>query len=405
MWILQLAWKNLWRNKSRTWITISSVFFATLISTLASSLKEGIFDELVSNIVSSFTGHIQINQKGYQEEQILENAFYPPDSIRSLIQTTNGIEAITGRLMSFALVSNVDNTKGCMVVGVENQEINKFMTLENKLLRGNLMQNNSNEVMIARELSKQLKVEIHDTMVLIGQGYHGSTAGGKFPVSGIIDMGSPILNKQLVVMPLQTAQQLFSADSLVTSWIILTSTHIKPEILAKNIEMKIGNSFETLTWGELLPDIKQHIDADSGNMQIIQFILYFLVSFGIFSTLLIMMTERKRENGMLLALGMHRARIQLLIFSELLCSLMMGSLTGIFFAYPIALMMKKYPLQITGKLAETYSKFGFEPIFPTSTNPIIFIQQYVTVFIMGIILGLYPMWLIQKMNPLNAMKK
>ena len=185
------------------------------------------------------------------------------------------------------------------------------------------MQNNSNEVMIARELSKQLKVEIHDTMVLIGQGYHGSTAGGKFPVSGIIDMGSPILNKQLVVMPLQTAQQLFSADSLVTSWIILTSTHIKPEILAKNIEMKIGNSFETLTWGELLPDIKQHIDADSGNMQIIQFILYFLVSFGIFSTLLIMMTERKRENGMLLALGMHRARIQLLIFSELLCSLMM----------------------------------------------------------------------------------
>lgn len=405
MWTLQLAWKNLWRNKSRTWITISSVFFATLISTLASSLKEGIFDQLVSNIVSSFTGHIQINQKGYQEEQTLENSFYPPDSIRSMIETTNGVEAITGRLMSFALVSNADKTKGCMVVGVENQEINKFMTLKHKLLRGNLMQNNSNEVMIARELSEQFKVDIHDTMVLIGQGYHGSTAGGKFSVSGIIDMGSPILNKQLVVMPLQTAQQLFSADSLVTSWIILTSTNIKPENLAKNIEIKIGNSFETLTWGELLPDIKQHIDADSGNMQIIQFILYFLVSFGIFSTLLIMMTERKRENGMLLALGMHRGRIQLLIFSELLCSLMIGSLAGVFFAYPIALMMKKHPLQITGKLAETYSKFGFEPIFPTSTHPLIFIQQYVTVFIMGIILGLYPMWLIQKMNPLNAMKK
>lgn len=405
MWILQLAWKNLWRNKSRTWITISSVFFATLISTLASSLKTGIFDQLVKNIVSSYTGHIQINQKGYQEEQTLENTFNPNDSILREINKIEGIEAITGRLTSFALVSNGDKTKGCIITGVESQEISRFMTLKNKLQKGELMQKNNNEVMVAKDLADHLNLNIHDTIVLIGQGYQGSSAAGKYPVSGIIDMGSPILNKKLVVMPLQTAQQLLSSDTLITSWIILTASNIKPELLVNFIENKIGTSFETFSWGELLPDIKQHIDADSGNMQIIQFILYFLAGFGIFSTLLIMMSERKRENGMLLALGMYKIRIQQLIFSELFFGIMIGSVAGILIAYPIALTMKYYPLRISGKLAETYSRFGFEPIFPTSVNPSIFIQQLVTMIIMGILLGLYPMWIIQKMNPLNAMKK
>lgn len=405
MWIILLAWKNLWRNKSRTWITILSILFATLISTLASSLKNGIFDQLVMNMVSSYTGHIQISKQGYQDEQTLENAFYPADAIRRKILNQKGADIITGRLASFALTSYGDKTKGCIIVGVEAKESESFMHLKNRIHAGHLANKKESKVMVARELAEQLQISINDTLILIGQGYHGASAGGKYPVSGIVDLGSPQLNKKLIVMPLLAAQQLLGADSLITSWSILTSSKINPEQLAENIQAAIGANFETLTWGELMPDIKQHIDADSGNMQIIQYILYFLVSFGVFSTLLIMMSERKRENGMLLALGMHKRVLQKLIFIELIFAAMIGSTVGLLIAYPVAMLLKKYPLHISGKLAEIYSKFGFEPIFPTSTDPVLFLSQWITVFIMGTLLGLYPMFIIQKMNPVEAMKK
>jgi ABC-type lipoprotein release transport system permease subunit len=108
---------------------------------------------------------------------------------------------------------------------------------------------------------------------------------------------------------------------------------------------------------------------------------------------------------MLLALGMHKSILQMLIFIELMFAAMIGSTGGLLIAYPIAIILKKYPLQISGKLAETYSKFGFEPIFPTSTDPVLFLSQWITVFIMGTLLGFYPMIIIQKMNPVEAMKK
>ncbi len=76
MWIYTLAWKNIWRNKSRTIIVVSAIAFASIISLLASSLKEGIFQNLISNIVGSYSGHIQIHQKGYWQEQILETDLF-----------------------------------------------------------------------------------------------------------------------------------------------------------------------------------------------------------------------------------------------------------------------------------------------------------------------------------------
>lgn len=82
MWIVQLAWKNIWRNKSRTAITMAAVSFATVISMLAASLKEGIFNNLIKNIVSSYTGHVQLHLKGYQDEQVIENGFVPDSLLR-----------------------------------------------------------------------------------------------------------------------------------------------------------------------------------------------------------------------------------------------------------------------------------------------------------------------------------
>jgi putative ABC transport system permease protein len=404
MWIFSFAWKNLWRNKGRTMITISAVAFATLISMIAASLKEGIFGNLIHNIVSSYTGHIQVHRNGYQDEQILENGFIPEEKIKKKIEGLSNLGMITARLESFALVSSGETTKGCIIMGIEDTEIKNFSAIGNKLVKGRIYQN-TNELVLSEGLAKKLGKTNKDTVIIIGQGYRGTSAAGKYIISGIIHLASPKLNDRMIVMSLATAQQLFAAENIATSWSILLKGNADVEQTTTQIRSLSGTAFETLSWGDILPDIKQHINTDSENMQFVQLILYILVSFGIFSTLLIMMSERRKENGMLLALGMSKFRLQMVLAAESLMTVMIGSLTGLLLSSPIVFYFKSHPLKIAGKVAEAYQRFGFEPIFPTSTDSSIFLKQSLIVFIIGIVLSLYPIGIILKMNALRAMKK
>ncbi|HEX6846436.1 MAG TPA: ABC transporter permease, partial [Chitinophagaceae bacterium] len=118
MWLIKMAWKNLWRNKSRTLITIAAIFFAVILSVTASSLKSGIFDNLVKNVVSFYSGYIQVHKKGYQDEQLLDNSFPASAELETKILSQKNISAITPRLESFALASSENTTKGCMITGI-----------------------------------------------------------------------------------------------------------------------------------------------------------------------------------------------------------------------------------------------------------------------------------------------
>lgn len=405
MWPLQLAWKNLWRNKTRTLVTVSALAFATFISVLASGLKEGIFGNLIHDVVSSYTGHVQVHLKGYQEEQVIENAFLSSTTLKKQIQNIPGVLLATERLESFALASSGENTKGCLVMGIEAVEESAFMNIGGKIIKGKSVEANENGVMLPEGLAKRLNLQIHDTVVLIGQGYHGASAAGKYRVTGILKFGSPKLNERLAIMPIDAARALFGAEGVSTSLAILLDEKTSPENAAINVRNITGDDMEVMPWGEIMPDIKQHIDADSGNMQYVQYILYALVGFGVFSTLLIMVAERSRENGMLLSLGMSKTMLQTVFMLESVITVMLGALLGLLLSWPVLFYLKWHPLRISGSTAEAYKKFGFEPIFPASMDPSIFMHQGFTVLIMGMILSLYPIWMISKMNPLSSMRK
>jgi ABC-type lipoprotein release transport system permease subunit len=244
-----------------------------------------------------------------------------------------------------------------------------------------------------------------DTVILIGQGYHGTTAAGKNKVGGVIRLGSPQLNSRLLVMTLPQAQELFAADSMITSYIISLNEGADLNETASEVYHLTGSDYEVLTWEQIMPEIKQHIETDARNMSVIQWILYILVSFGIFSTLLIMMVERRFESGMLVAIGMSKPRLQLLVLLESMITVMMGSLAGMMISIPVVTYLSRHPIRLTGESAEAYQRFGFEPIFPTSTDPHIFLVQGSIVFIIGILLSLYPVYVVAKLNPVNAMKK
>ena len=405
MFIIKLAWKNMWRNPNRTIITMAAIFFAVVLSIATSSLREGIFDNLVKNIVSFYTGYVQVHKKGYQNEQILDNSFEQSIDTERKIQHDKNISSLTPRLESFALASAENTTKACMVVGIDPEKENRVTFLKNKVIQGAYINARDNAVMLSQGLADRLKLNVNDTLVLIGQGYQGSTAAGKYHIKGIVRFGSPDLNDKIVFLPLIAAQEFYGATKMITSYILSLQNTKNLESTASSVESVLGNDYEVLTWGEIIPDVKQHIKTDTGNSKYVQGVLYLLISFGIFGTLLMMMVERKFELGMLVAIGMNKLQLVWLLLVESVMTVFTGCLLGILASVPVIYYFHSHPIKIGGDTAEIYQRFGFEPVFPTSLDASIFIRQGILVLIIGLILSIYPMYKVMVLNPVTSMKK
>lgn len=395
----------MWRNRNRTVITMAAIFFAVILSVITSSLKTGIFDNLVKNVVSFYTGYVQVHKQGYWSEQILDNSFETSENIQKEILSSESINQIAPRLESFALASSQDITKGCLIVGIDPQKENDITGLESKLTEGSYLKNSDSAVLVSEGLAGRLKLNPGDTIVLISQGYHGATAAGKYRIQGILKFGSPDLNDKALFMPLPLAQDFFSAYRMITSYVLSLKNPKLLEQAAASIRSAIGSNYEVMTWKQMMPEIQQHIATDSNNMQAVQGLLYLLISFGIFSTLLMLMVERKFEMGMLVAVGMKKVKLAILLLIESILTVISGCLLGILISIPLIFYLNKHPIRLGGETAKIYERFGFEAIFPTSTSIEIFISQGIIVLVIGLILSLYPVYKTIRLNPVTAMKK
>lgn len=403
--ILKLIWRNLWRNSRRTLITMASIAFAVLFAVLMKSFQDGVFNNLIKNVVGYYSGYVQIHQKGYWDEQILDNSFELKKELNNQLQQNHQITAIVPRLETFVLASKGNTTKGCLLVGTDAVRENKLTQLKSKLIKGSYFKNNEATVLIAEGLAKRLEVSVSDTIVLFGQGFHGVMAAGKYKIKGIIHLASPEMNAAFVYLPLTATQSFLSAENRLTSVSLGIDDPENTDAIAQNIKAIIGQQYEVMPWQELIPDVANHIKADGFSFYIFSGILYLIIGFGLFGTVLMMTAERKYEFGMLIAIGMKKSKLQLIVFGETVLITFFGVLLGILLSLPLVLYLKEKPIRFGGELAKAYEQFGFEALFPTNVDQNIFITQSLIVLGMAVMIGVYPLWHIHGLDPVNAMKK
>ncbi|HAP34917.1 MAG TPA: hypothetical protein DCQ28_02860 [Bacteroidetes bacterium] len=152
------------------------------------------------------------------------------------------------------------------------------------------------------------------------------------------------------------------------------------------------------------PEIVQVIEADVASEVIIMFILYVVIGFGVFGTVMMMTIERTREFGLLISLGMKRDRLLLVTTIEALLISMLGAAAGLLAAFPLLYYFYLNPINVTGEMAKVYLAYGMEPIIPLSVEPGVFISQSIVVLILAIVASLYPLSFIRKIRPVSALQ-
>jgi len=401
---ITLAWRNLWRNKKRTFIAAASVFFAVILALIMRSMQTGYYDYSIDASVRMYTGYIQVHGKDYWEKKSLDESMVLDQKHLKELQNTAGVNLIVPRFETYSLISHGNKTKVVQVTGINPELENQLTDLKKKIVSGKFLGDSSKGIIVAQGLAEILKVDVGDSVVIYGQGYHGVTAAAQIPIVGIVKFTLPELNKSFTYLSLPYAQWLFSAPDRLTSLSIMINKPKEIDRVKSDIRKVFDSKYEVMDWEELSPELVQSIQIDNASGIIMLGILYVVIAFGIFGTIMMMTAERVKEFGILISVGMKKWKLGMVTLFETLFVSFLGVFTGAIISIPILLYFKANPIPLTGEYAEAILAFGFEPILPFAIYPGMFFAQIWTVLAIAIVSALYPILFIRKLQPVEAMR-
>ncbi|MCK4750799.1 MAG: ABC transporter permease [Bacteroidales bacterium] len=467
---LIIAWRNLWRNRRRTLITSASIFFAVIFALFFRSLQLGSYDHMFRNAIESYTGYIQVQHQDFWDEKIVDNTFPYDSRLDEEIIADPNVIATVPRFESFALASNGPQTKGVLVMGIEPDKENYLSKISDKMVKyrltpdaidrinsdpnlpekvkelAGLFENTSYTsasrlqldlgipdkdaqdlmpaierhsqfengfirkgepgVWVGDRLSQYLELGIGDTIVLISQGYHATTAAGKYEIKGIVKLPLPDIDNKIVYLPLDICQNLFNAEGNLTSLALHVNNNEDKAILetVERINKVIPESQRIMEWKEMNELLISQMDADNKSGMIMIGILYLVIAFGVFGTVLMMTAERRREFGVLVAIGMQKRKLASIITIEMLYVGFLGILAGCAVAIPAILYGVAHPIIFKGEFAKIFDDYGMEPMMVFQGIDLYFLWQMFIVALMVFLAIGYPVRKILGLQVVNALR-
>jgi len=213
------------------------------------------------------------------------------------------------------------------------------------------------------------------------------------------------MNNGLVFLALANAQEIFAAYGRITSFPILIDNIKNLSHVLADVRAVADKKYEIMTWDKMMPDLVQSIQLDNASGLIMLAILYIVIGFGVFGTVMMMISEREKEFGILIAVGMKKYRLILVTTIETILVSFLGVITGILISIPLILYLHEHPIPITGEAAKTFDSLGIEAIFNFSTDFSLLLHQALIVLIIALITALYPVLFIRKLEPVTAFRR
>lgn len=399
---LKLAWRNIWRNRRRTFITISAIIFAVLAAIVMQSMNRGSYEVMIDRMVSFNTGYLQVQDYRYDGETSLDNSFYYNEELRDrILNADERIEKIIPRVETFMLAANDVSTRGSVVFGIDPEKEKNFNQIENYLTDGRFFDADEHTAVMGKGLADRLQLSVGDTLALIGQGRFGMSASGLFEIAGLIEHPIRDMNNSAVYLPIKTAQELLSAEDHITGLLINPYHERQTDAVAASIRNTLDdNELVVYTWPELMPELLELMEMDLAVPRLLTVVLYVVIGFGFLGTVLTMTMERLREFGVLLSVGMKRLNLSFVVFIETLFISVMGVGTGIVLSWSLLKWID--PINLSGEAAQAVIDMGFDPIIPMSFAPDQFYIQGFYVFLIAMAVFLFPLIKIVKLNILEA---
>ena len=400
----KLAWRNIWRNKVRSFITMGLIFLFTMQVIFFQSLKKGTMLSVIDGLAGGYLGYVHVHEKGYWDQPFLDYAMEECDSLDQIVLNEKGIKGVSHRISSGALLSTDTNTFYGSIVGV-NIEEEKTVTglLDNLGEEKDPFRNGG--VIVAKGLAENYNIGVGDTIAFTGQGMYGTFAAGLLPVNKIMKINAMEVNSRLIIMDLNLMKSMLSAEGFVSEMIVGIKDKSQAVEMTNQLKSVVDTSkYEVMSWKDLRPEFDQMNELNDAGNVIMAGILYMLVFFGFFGSTLMMLSERNREFGMLISIGMSKISLILTLFYETFIMAIMSGVAAFLIAFPVIYYVQENPIELTGQLKEDYEAYGMEAIMKTVVDPELFAQNAMIVIGLAILVNFLTLFKIGRLKAVEAVK-
>jgi putative ABC transport system permease protein len=318
MLMLRVAFRNIFRQKRRSLLTFLTILFGFVLSSLTIGVTFGTFNGVVDSFTRTNLGHIQIHEKDYLDRPALYRTVDDIPRIGRLLGGLPEVEAWAPRCYAAGLASLGDRTSGVQVIGIDPDRENGASRFDQKIKEGRSFRpGSSKEAILGTGLAKYLKARPGDEVVVVSQAADGSIANDAFRFVGLLDSGNVESDRSAFYLPLQTAQELFVLDGRAHEIIVVARRLDQVDALAGRITAGLHNSgLSVLTWKEYARSFYQYMMRDRRSHRTMTYIVLMIVAIGVLNTILMAVLERRREYGLLKAVGTKPRHIFGLILLE-----------------------------------------------------------------------------------------
>ncbi len=401
--LISLAWKNVWRNKKRSIIILVAIALGLWSGLFASAAMYGMWDATVNSAIDRDLGHIQIHSKAFEKEKLIGNYIHNGNEIEAEVKNIKGVKAFSSRTIIEGMASSAETSWGVSITGVNPNEEKNVTDIDNKIISGNYFESNKkNEIVISQKLADKLGIKLKSKMVLSFQALDGSLIYAAFRVTGIFKTESSIFDASHVFVTQKDLYRIMNSKPIIHEIAIRTASIQTLNNVLYNLKQKFPN-LDVQSWETLAPELSLSYKSIELELNIFLGIILFALLFGITNTMLMSVMDRVRELGVLMAVGMKRIRMFILIIIETILLSITGGILGIIFGTLTIIYFSNKGIDLS-LFAQGLSSFGISsmlyPSLPFSTYPTLTLMIIST----AIISAIYPAVKAIKLNPAEAIR-
>ena len=399
--IIEVSWRNLWRNRTRTNVTIAAVALCIAILIIFQSMIVGLIEKAVFNTTNLVIGEVQIHANGYLNDKSLYKDLKNTEKIKSIAKKNN--IGLVERSYGFGLISSGTKSAGTQFWGVNPESELMHFDFAKHINQGTFLNSSSsNKIVLGNKLALSLAAEVGTELVVFVQGADGSLGNDLFYVSGILKNVAENIDRSAAIILENDFNILFSSNNMIHEIALNSKGNFEAEEIQNLMSAEIKD-VEIDTWKQLMPSISLITEKMSVFMRTLFSLIFTIAAgLGVMNTMIMSTYDRMKEFGIIRAIGATPWRIIKQVSLEAIILTFIASIIGTIVGLSAALYFQKYGFDVSGQGNFSFGGVVMDPIWKASVSLEIILLPIGLMMLTSILSSLYPASIAARIKPVEA---
>lgn len=402
--LLTIAWRNVWRNRTRSLVVMVALVLGLWAGNFMIAYAFGLYDQRLANALEYELAHAQIHHPDFRVEQQPELIVPKSPERLAELATNPQVKALSGRLVANAMITASRGAGGVRLIGVDPASEASVSRIPAAIDTGTFLgADKKSRIVVGRTLANKLRLGLGSKVVLKFQNAHGDFVDARFKVGGIYDSPNSSFDERMVYVKRSTLAPLLQTGTGVHEIALLLDDAQNAQGFAEGENQKHPDSMAE-DWMTLSPELELMIESTDQYFNIFLGIILLAVAFGVINTMLMAVMDRVREIGVLMALGMNRFKVFVLVVLETVFLMMAAAPVGLLLAWASISWFGAHGLDL-GFLSEAYAMYGLDPIVYTHLDGSYYVRNLILLLITALGSAILPAWSALRLDPVEAIRK